>query len=453
MTDMTSREIRVKDAFKPFLDTIDIYQEAVSFLIDVVNEHFDEARTLPSHKAMTLIEKLVHSTSSRDALYPAFDIRFHKFPSYLRRSAIMSAIASVKLYRANLEAWEKSDRSKKKPYLNRKRNVMPAFYRNNMFILDMENGVCKARLKLFKDNDWKWYEFGLSQADVRNIEKDFSLEDAKCPVLKKRGHRFSLVFSFETERKQPEGKKEDRICAVDIGINNAAVCSIMESDGTVTARKFIRFAGEEDRLKRIMNERRKAHSLSKCRTHRLDRFLKNHNENLAKMTASEIASFAASEGASVIVMENLDAGGRVYGSKKERIHLWRKKDVAKRVKALAHRKGMRFSTMYSAGTSEYAFDGSGLVKRDKENHSLCTFSNGKRYSTDLSASYNIGARFFIREILKAYPETEASALKAKVPGLSARATCTLSTYISLLAVRASALTERIPGGGREVPAP
>lgn len=47
---MTSREIRVKDAFKPFLDTIDIYQEAVSFLIDVVNEHFDEARTLPSHK-------------------------------------------------------------------------------------------------------------------------------------------------------------------------------------------------------------------------------------------------------------------------------------------------------------------------------------------------------------------------------------------------------------------
>ena len=122
---------------------------------------------------------------------------------------------------------------------------------------------------------------------------------------------------------------------------------------------------------------------------------------------------------------------------KERIHLWRKKDVAKRVEALAHRKGMRFSTVWAAGTSKYAFDGSGVVTRDKDNFSQCIFSNGKRYNTDLSASYNIGARFFIRETLKACPETEASEAKAKVPGLSARATCTLSTYISLLAVRAS----------------
>ena len=98
----------------------------------------------------------------------------------------------------------------------------------------------------------------------------------------------------------------------------------------------------------------------------------------------------------------------------------------------------RFSTVWAAGTSKYAFDGSGQVKRDKDNFSQCTFSNGKRYNTDLSASYNIGARFFIRETLKACPETEASEAKAKVPGLSARATCTLSTYISLLAVRASA---------------
>lgn len=36
---------------------------------------------------------------------------------------------------------------------------MPAFYRDNMFILDRENGVCKVRLKLFCDNDWKWHEF------------------------------------------------------------------------------------------------------------------------------------------------------------------------------------------------------------------------------------------------------------------------------------------------------
>ena len=395
------------DAFKVFLDTIAIYQNAVSFLIDVVNEHYDTIRSLPSQKAMTLVERLVHSTSTRKALYPSFDIRFHKLPSYLRRAAIMEAVAAVTLYRKNLADWEVSDKLKKKPFLNRKRNVMPAFYRDNMFILDEENGVYMAKLKLFSDGDWKWHVFNLSQADVRNIQKDFSLEEAKCPVLKKHGHRFTLSFAFEAEAELPsKRKKEYSICAVDIGINNAAVW--------------------------------KAHSLSKCRTHRLDRFLKNHNENLARLISSAIVEFASSKGASVIVMENLNGKGRFHGSKKERLHLWRKKDVAKRVEALAHRKGMRFSTVWAAGTSKYAFDGSGVVKRDKGNFSQCTFSNGKRYNTDLSASYNIGARFFIRETLKTCPETEASEAKAKVPGLSARATCTLSTYISLLAARASA---------------
>ena len=179
-----SKEIRIKDAYKPFLDTVSIYQGAVSFLIDVVNEHYVNVCALPSQKAMTFIERLVHSTSTRKALYPSFDIRFHKLPSYLRRSAIFDAIAAIKLYRKNLAEWEVSDKLKKKPFLKRKRNVMPAFYKDNMFILDEENGVYRAKLKLFSDGDWKWHVFNLSQADVRSIEKEFNLADAKCPVLK-----------------------------------------------------------------------------------------------------------------------------------------------------------------------------------------------------------------------------------------------------------------------------
>ena len=85
---MVSREVRIVDAFKVFLDTIAIYQNAVSFLIDVVNKHYANVCGLPSQKAMTFIERLVHSTSTREAAYPSFDIRFHKLPSYLRRSAI-----------------------------------------------------------------------------------------------------------------------------------------------------------------------------------------------------------------------------------------------------------------------------------------------------------------------------------------------------------------------------
>ena len=403
MRTMVSREARIIDEYRPFLDTIGIYQDALSFLIDVADEHYGEIRNLASQKAMTAVERMVHSTSSRKAIHPSFDIRFPKFPSYLRRAAIFEAIAAVMLYRRNLSDWESSDRKRKKPRLNRRRNAMPAFYRGNMFILNKKDEAYMARLKLWKDNDWKWHEFRLSGTDARNIGKEFSLSEAKCPVLKKHGRRFSLSFAFESEAELPDKKKTDTICAVDIGVSNAAVCSIIRSDGTVTGRKFISFPGGEDRLNRIMNERRAAHSRSACRTHRLDRLLGNHNGNLAMMTAAAIAGYASSEGASVIVMEHLNPGG----------------------------------------TSKYAFDGSGAVARDKDNHSLCTFKTGKRYNADLSASYNIGGRYLIRELLKrellkACPETEASEAKAKVPGLSARATCTLSTYVSLLAVTASA---------------
>lgn len=46
---------------------------------------------------------------------------------------------------------------------------------------------------------------------------------------------------------------------------------------------------------------------------------------------------------------------------------------------------------------------------------------------DLSASYNIGARYFIRELLKSLPATEESRVKAKVPDVGRRTSCTLST--------------------------
>lgn len=195
MKTTVSREARIKNAYRPFLDTVSIYQEAVSFLIEAVNEHYEDIKELPSQKAMTAVERLVHGTSRRKAAYPSFDMRFPKFPSYLRRSAIFDAVAAVMLYNKNLADWEASDRSRKRPRLKRNRNVMPAFYRGNMFMLDEENGIYKARLKLWKDSDWKWHEFELSQSDVRNINKEFSLADAACPVLKKHGRAGSVSLS------------------------------------------------------------------------------------------------------------------------------------------------------------------------------------------------------------------------------------------------------------------
>ena len=55
MRTMVSREARIIDEYRPFLDTIGIYQDALSFLIDVADEHYGEIRNFASQKAMAAV--------------------------------------------------------------------------------------------------------------------------------------------------------------------------------------------------------------------------------------------------------------------------------------------------------------------------------------------------------------------------------------------------------------
>ena len=140
--------------------------------------------------------------------------------------------------------------------------------------------------------------------------------------------------------------------------------------------------------------------------------------------------------ADVIVFEHLDKEGKVRGSKKQKLKMWRSQEVQSIVTDKAHRLGMRISHICAWGTSKLAYDGSGawffvtnmvaLIT-----YELCKFKSGKTYNCDLSASYNIGSRYFVREILKSLPVRERLALEAKVPQAARRSTCTLSTLISL----------------------
>ena len=53
---------------------------------------------------------------------------------------------------------------------------------------------------------------------------------------------------------------------------------------------------------------------------------------------------------------------------------------------------MRVLAVYARGTSRWAYDGSGKVKRSKENAQLATFQSGKQYNADLNGALNIAAR-------------------------------------------------------------
>jgi hypothetical protein len=100
------------------------------------------------------------------------------------------------------------------------------------------------------------------------------------------------------------------------------------------------------------------------------------------------------------------------------------------VEEMAHCFGTRISRINPRNTSDLAFDGSGKVGRNQKKD-IAVFSTGKVYHSDLSASYNIGARYFIRAFQKSITETKWLSLQAKVPELAIKTSQTLSSFISL----------------------
>ncbi|MBL8148716.1 MAG: transposase [Blastocatellia bacterium] len=80
---------------------------------------------------------------------------------------------------------------------------------------------------------------------------------------------------------------------------------------------------------------------------------------------------------------------------RQRFHSWLHGRIVELVKEKFLEVGAKVEFVNAANSSKYAFDGSGLVKRDKNNYSLAKFSNGKLYNCDLNASYNIAAKFLV----------------------------------------------------------
>jgi IS605 OrfB family transposase len=357
-------------------------------------------------------------------------------PSYLRRSAINTATGSYSSYVSNLKIWE-NNKVGKEPTLQLDRNVMPTLYKDNMYIRTDTN---TARIKIFHKNDWVWLDIELNQQDVRYIQKHCKLKKEYVPTLKQEGKCWYLVFPFSDEAKFETPDIQDQtICAVDLGLNNNATCSIMRSDGTVIGRKFINLSVEKDHLEKAVNRVKKAQQHGARRTPVKWKHVNNLNTDISRKTAKVIIDFAVLYNADVIVFEFLDTTGKIKGSQKQRLHLWRKREIQKIIEHKAHILGIRISRICAWNTSRLAFDGSGKVERgtyiqngeQKYNYSICTFQSGKRYNCDLNASYNIGARYFIRELLKSDSVMNRLPSQTKDSDYGTGSTRTLSTLIRL----------------------
>lgn len=265
-------------------------------------------------------------------------------------------------------------------------------YRGQLVKFDAD--FTTASLKLWNGKEWLWHEVA-----IKAVRQRHRLGIVKSPTLVL-NWRCHLAVPVElTPQRLPDA---ERACAVDVGINSLATASIVSPDGTVAARRFFHPAADIDRRdKRATLIRRKA-----CKTAKLSkgfgrtwyRKARRINENMAQQTSRQLVDFALAQEADVIVLEDLKGwrpkGGRKRSGLRQRFHHWLHRRLATLVEQKMAEVGGRVVYVYPRGTSAWAFDGSGRVKRDCAQYELATFVSGKRYNADLNASYNIGARYW-----------------------------------------------------------
>ncbi|MGL9971942.1 hypothetical protein [Enterococcus sp. DIV1420a] len=87
------------------------------------------------------------------------------------------------------------------------------------------------------------------------------------PKLVKQGRKYFLSFAYEKEVKLHKLKEDKtRVLAIDLGLTNSAVCCVIDSDGAVLERLFIKQTKEKDRLFHLVNQLKKAQRQTRSAT-------------------------------------------------------------------------------------------------------------------------------------------------------------------------------------------
>ena len=423
-------------------NTLALYNSALNYVCDVVLKHYDEINELNNLEGRMYLEHLIHNTKNNIAKYD-FDSIYYKLPCYLLRDIESKAIGHIFSYKSNLDNYKKERYNKisngkkfkkRQPSLS-KCNLLPSFYKGNMYKMISDN---KIALKIYEDNDWKYEEFKLKKNDLKYINK---INGKRYnPEIKIIGKKIYIKFTFEIEDLKLQDKELNKriICGVDLGVNNDATISIMNYEGTILGRHFIN-TNNKDLMNHLLNKKRKIQRNSGnykyLRNLHINNKINSINENIVNHTANQIIKICLSYGVDVIVFENLrHKFKRAKRSFRARLHRWRKIAIYNKAYEMAHRNGIRVSTVNPNGTSRYAYDGSGEVERDNDNYSICKFVSGKTYNCDLSASYNIAARYYIRETLKPLDVNSRSELETKASLALSGTKLTYNTFKVLLNV-------------------
>ena len=315
-------KIKLTGDLKALETSIGIYRDALRKLIPIINEHWETLSEYEfSNQKYNCIEKWIHNTQTNQALYD-FDEQFPKFPTYLRRSAIAQALGIVSSYHSNLANWEKEPKGQA-PQLSLTHYTYPAYYKRDLF-RNFDPVRQTVELKVFKNGDWVYETYNLKTSDCTYYQAHLTGKKQNVPIIQKKGRRFYAAFSYEEKVELVKDESISKICAVDLGLNTDATCTIMGQDGTVYARTFISFSKEHDRLNTQLGRIKRNQKRGSRHNNRLWRSVAGISQDIADKTVKAILDFGNEHGVDVFVLEYLDFKGKNIV---KRAHFWRYKRI------------------------------------------------------------------------------------------------------------------------------
>jgi IS605 OrfB family transposase len=377
-------------------DTLALYRQYVRDLMVMINARWMSLQHHEGNGIIQAVEHLIHPTRNRLTVrHPYFHRRYYKFPSYYRRSAIMDAAGQVRSFHTRFNDWLDNGMKGRTPKLTCATGTYPSLYAGQCILFSEDRQA--AQIKVFQRNDWVWMPVRLKG------KSRFSGKQASpLLVLKHKQWSLSIPMKMDVALKDTTDFS-GRVLSIDVGINTAATCAVVDQHGTVHGRCFIN-RSDKDREYRLMNRIRRTARKQTRHGSKLPagfcahdhRRLKQLMNNEAHQISRQIVNRAHEQGCDAIVVENLKGwrpkAGKKRSTMKARFHRWFHRLLIDRVTSKAKELGIRLIEVFARGTSANAYDGSGQVKRDKDNYALCQFTSGKRYNADLNAAYNIAAR-------------------------------------------------------------
>ena len=402
---ISSYKIKILDKSKIFDNTYKIYREAVKFYVKVLDDIWEEQNfeEKSDFDKVSILRKFTLKTKQNPKVDENYDFKsfFPKFPSNYHLSSIQQAIGIYSSYHSNLKNWEKENIETRglAPTLQVDTKIFPFLYKaqDNVYI---RTSPTNAKIKAYINGAWTWIDVKLKAQNVRNVAKKTVNFTEDCPILLKQNKRYYLSFPYELDVKfKDKPVKKQIICSIYLGVEPHAVCSIMDSKGNILNRKFIDYKYLRSNMYKAINRIKKAQKEGSRKMPHKWRHVTDLNTEIARMVAKDICEFATQNNSDVVVFEHLDKTGIRKSKNKQMLSLWRGREIQKLVEHKFHTLGKRIATVNGYNVSYLAFDGSGKVERKTDK--ICTFSTDKIYNTYLNASYNIGARYFIRELIKA----------------------------------------------------